>query len=60
MNNSVEKAFISLLMELPFYFTLSVKERHSLLSRLMGYYQALIKEYEKEQGLNREALSPDY
>lgn len=48
MSNSVEKAFISLLMELPFYFTLSVKERLSLLSRLTKYYEGLIKEYERD------------
>jgi hypothetical protein len=52
MSNSVERAFISLLMELPFYFTLSVKERLSLLSRLTKYYEGLIKEYEREQDLH--------
>lgn len=45
----IEKAFLSLLMELPFYFTLSVKERRSLLLRLTENYEGLVREYEKEQ-----------
>jgi len=49
MSDSIEKAFISILMELPFYFTLSVKERHLLLSRLTEYYQTLVTEFDKEK-----------
>jgi hypothetical protein len=48
------------LMELPFYFTLSVRERHSLLSRLTKHYQALIREFEKEQDLYKDFLKPNY
>ena len=50
MSDSIEKAFISILMELPFYFTLSVKERHLLLSRLTEYYQTLVTEFDKKKG----------
>jgi hypothetical protein len=60
MSNRIEKAFISLLMELPFYFTLSVRERHSLLSRLTKHYQAFIREFEKEQDLYKDLLKPNY
>jgi hypothetical protein len=51
MSDRIEKAFISILMELPFYFTLSLKERHFLLSRLTEYYQSLIIEYQKDKDL---------
>ena len=60
MGNTIEKAFVSLLMELPFYFSLSVKERHSLLSRLTEYYQELIREYEKEEDSYKGFMNPDY
>lgn len=52
MNNRIEKAFISILMELPFYFTLSLKERHFLLSRLTEYYRSLIREHQKKDLYN--------
>lgn len=60
MNTRIEKAFISIVMELPFYFTLSVRERHSLLSRLTKHYQSLISEFEKEQDLYKDLLKPNY
>jgi hypothetical protein len=60
MSDRVEKAFISLLVELPFYFTLSVRERHSLLSRLTKHYQGLIQEFEKEQDVYKDLLKPNY
>jgi len=60
MSNRIEKAFISMLMELPFYFTLSLKERHLLLSRLTEHYQNLIKEYGKDRDLCNGFLKPNY
>ena len=60
MSNRIEKAFISILMELPFYFTLSVKERHLLLSRLTEYYQTLVTEFENEKDSYNSSLKPNY
>jgi hypothetical protein len=59
MNDRIEKAFIPILIELPFYFTLSLKERHILLSRLTKYYQALIREYQKDKDLYNGFLKPN-
>jgi hypothetical protein len=60
MSNRIEKAFISILMESPYYFTLSVKERYRLLSRLTKNYQTLVTEFDKEKDSFDSSLTPNY
>jgi len=46
MGSYKTKKLISILMESPFYMTLTTQERHSLLSRLMENYPFLVQDNE--------------
>ncbi len=42
MNRRVARSVVSILMESPFYLTLSLKERYDLMIRLLSLYSPLM------------------
>ncbi len=50
MHEHEMRQFVSILMESPFYMTLSLKERKSLLERLAESYPTLAVETDEQDG----------
>jgi hypothetical protein len=59
VDGKIRKEFVSLLMDSPFYPMLPVRERYSLLMRLIDNYHSTIDEYfrEKQNKYEESALS---
>jgi hypothetical protein len=49
VDGKITREFVSLLMESPFYLMLPVRERYSLLMRLIDNYHSTINEYFREK-----------
>jgi hypothetical protein len=56
MKHEVEKKLVSLLIESPFYFTLPVKTRYFLLSKLMDQLENVLSASHDEKNINERSV----
>ena len=59
MKHKIKKAWVSKLIESPFYFALPVKARYFLLSRLVGQLQSVLKKDDDRKGISDRSMETD-
>ena len=59
MKRKIKKALVSTLVESPFYFTLPLKARYFLLSRLVEQLQSVLKKYDNRKGISDRSMETD-
>ncbi len=59
MKSRIRKKLVSILIESPVYFTLPVKARYFLLSRLVEQLRSVLKEYDDKEGMRERSRKTD-